>query len=229
MAAGFAAANELPALSMAAMWCLLVLYVDFRGAIVFVLGILIVAGGFFATNWIAHESLRPPYTHRDDGASIARIESEDQPSIGQIADALSGNDIAFDSSEDLVVQPSGEQGRLVVQAADQQLFALRKLGSEQSKQWELKQWDDWYDYPDSYWVEGKRRGIDLGEPRREVYLFHATVGHHGIMSLTPIWLLVPNRLVVGLSFGTGKLAASGLCNRGFIVRVPGLLHHATGN
>jgi hypothetical protein len=48
--------------------------------------------------------------------------------------------------------------------------------------------ENWYDYPGSYWIEG-RRGVDLGEPSKLRYLFHIVVGHHGFFSLTPIWCL----------------------------------------
>lgn len=81
---------------------------------------LLVAAGFFGTNWIAHESLRPAYMHTE-----------------------------------------------------------------------------WYDYEyqrhpddkpvDSYWRN--RQGVDQGEPSEFVYAFHALVGHHGIFSLTPVWIL----------------------------------------
>lgn len=55
--------------------------------------------------------------------------------------------------------------------------------------------DNWYDYVyqrgdrvlDSYW--NNRVGIDLGEPSRATYLFQSTVGHHGVFSLTPVWVL----------------------------------------
>jgi hypothetical protein len=58
--------------------------------------------------------------------------------------------------------------------------------------------DNWYDYEykrrpddsrtiDSYWRN--RIGIDRGEERPAVYVFHVLVGHHGIFSLTPVWLL----------------------------------------
>jgi hypothetical protein len=55
--------------------------------------------------------------------------------------------------------------------------------------------DNWYKY--AYTVDGKevksywqdRQGIDRGEPNQLVYAFHVLIGHHGIFSLTPIWLL----------------------------------------
>jgi hypothetical protein len=54
---------------------------------------------------------------------------------------------------------------------------------------------EWYDYTyvkdgrerESYW--NNRQGIDRGEPSRSAYALHALVGHHGIFSLSPIWLL----------------------------------------
>lgn len=54
---------------------------------------------------------------------------------------------------------------------------------------------EWYDY--SYERDGKVRdsywrnpvGIDRGEPSRATYALHTLVGHHGVFSLTPIWLL----------------------------------------
>jgi hypothetical protein len=46
---------------------------------------------------------------------------------------------------------------------------------------------DWYHYPGSYWNDPK--GINVGEPSRAVYALNVLVGHHGIFSLTPVWLL----------------------------------------
>ena len=67
--------------------------------------------------------------------------------------------------------------------------------------------DDWYDYTytiggverESYWKN--RQGIDRGEPSRAVYALHALVGHHGIFSLTPVWLLSMAGLVMWLLRG----------------------------
>ncbi len=61
--------------------------------------------------------------------------------------------------------------------------------------------DNWYDYEyyvetsagpklrPSYWRETEKKGIDRGERYRSLYALHALVGHHGIFSLTPVWLL----------------------------------------
>jgi hypothetical protein len=56
----------------------------------------------------------------------------------------------------------------------------------------------WYDYQfrrgnrviDSYWRPTVAKSdVDRGEPSRAAYAFHVLVGHHGIFSLTPVWLL----------------------------------------
>ena len=55
--------------------------------------------------------------------------------------------------------------------------------------------DNWYDYTyqrngrevESYWR--KPAGIDRGEPSPKIYALNVLVGHHGIFSLTPVWLL----------------------------------------
>lgn len=126
LAAAFLAANELPALSMFAALSLVLLWRFPKPTLLYYTpGALVVVAGFFGTNWIAHESLRPPYMHR----------SETNPA------------------------------------------------------------DHWYDYDyerngrtyQSYWRSPV--GIDRGEPSRAVYALHTLVGHHGIFSLTPIWIL----------------------------------------
>ncbi|HEY2841543.1 MAG TPA: hypothetical protein VGJ26_20455, partial [Pirellulales bacterium] len=64
--------------------------------------------------------------------------------------------------------------------------------------------DNWYDFQylrdgkprTSYWANPKGRSlIDQGEPSMARYALHALVGHHGIFSLSPIWLLS----IVGLA------------------------------
>lgn len=55
--------------------------------------------------------------------------------------------------------------------------------------------DNWYRFTyvqngrqyTSYWSDPK--GVDRGEPSAGWYAFHALIGHHGVLSLTPIWVL----------------------------------------
>jgi hypothetical protein len=60
---------------------------------------------------------------------------------------------------------------------------------QQGDRWDLHHWDDWYDYPGSYWLPENKRGVDRGEPSHWLYLWHTLLGHHGIFSLTPFWWL----------------------------------------
>ena len=47
----------------------------------------------------------------------------------------------------------------------------------------------WYDFEGSYWYGDNPRGVDRGEPSRARYALHLLVGHHGVLSLTPVWLI----------------------------------------
>jgi hypothetical protein len=49
--------------------------------------------------------------------------------------------------------------------------------------------DNWYDYPGSYWLPESLHGIDRGEASPLRYALNVLIGHHGLFSLTPIWLL----------------------------------------
>lgn len=129
--AAMAVAMELPALSLlAALAAALAWKAPKQTLLGLAPAVVLVTVPFFATNWIAHDSLRPPYMHR----------SEANPE------------------------------------------------------------DNWYKFTymrgsreiRSYWQEPV--GVDRGEPSRALYVLHTMVGHHGLFSLTPIWLLT----VVGL-------------------------------
>ena len=126
LAAAFTAADELPAVSLLAlMGVMLFLRAPRETLLGYVPAALVVVFAFFGTNYLAHDSLRPPYAHRS--------------------------------------------------ATDAE--------------------DNWYAYTytvngverQSYWLD--RQGIDRGEPSRATYALHVLVGHHGIFSLTPVWLL----------------------------------------
>jgi hypothetical protein len=148
-AAAFTAADELPALSLLAILALPLLVQNWRAWLLgFVPAAGIVVAAFFVTNYIAHNSLRPPYMHRD----------KENPE------------------------------------------------------------DDWYRY--TYTLEGKERpsywnnpqGIDRGEPSVATYALHSLVGHHGVFSLTPLWLLSAWGLAIWLVRGTRdeRLLAGGI-------------------
>lgn len=79
--------------------------------------------------------------------------------------------------------------------------------------------DNWYDYQfvrdgkvrDSYWSKREARSpIDRGEPDVGRYAFHVLIGHHGILSLTPVWLLSFIGMGVLLARGDPHRRAMGL-------------------
>ena len=89
---------------------------------------------------------------------------------------------------------------------------------------------EWYDYTferggrqvDSYWKNPQ--GVDRGEPSRGIYAVHVLVGHHGIFSLTPVWLLSIAGTVVWMWRGRERAAALvGGGNRGHHAGMPGVL------
>jgi hypothetical protein len=147
--AALTAADDLPALALWAALGAALCWKAWRPALAgYLPASLVVAAAFFGTNWIAHESLRPPYMHRG-GA------------------------------------------------------------------------DNWYHYEfngkPSYWENPK--GIDRGEPSLAVYATHALVGHHGIFSLTPMWLLA----VAGLGLWLARRDPQGLWQLALLIAVVSLV------
>ncbi|MCC9602382.1 hypothetical protein LOC67_17670 [Stieleria sp. JC731] len=187
LAGGLLAANELPALSMTVFFGGLLLLVRREGILGYSLGVAIIAIAFFSTNWIAHQSLRPPYTHRGDGELLVADIGEIGDETDRLKALLVEQGLATDTS---TVQrfPSRVENRerVLVDGKTQLGLIENENGSR-----EIRAWDDWYDYPGSYWVDGRRQGVDRGEPSRLTYFANMTIGHYGLFSLTPIWFLVP--------------------------------------
>lgn len=207
LAAAFAVANELPALSMLAIWSLLFSRQHLLATMLaFVPGVVLVTVAFFITNQLAHQSFRPPYMHRSDGPVIGTIErssSDGRPTADEVSQWLRGQRDMPTSKNSFELIATSSPDRWIIQSSDgNQRYALVRSDGDpiaappsgKMSAWNVHQWDHWYDYPGSYWT-GQRRGVDRGEQSRLRYFFHLTLGHYGIFSLTPVWLLVP----VGLS------------------------------
>ena len=130
--AAFLAANELPALSITCIAGAGLLWKFPRPTLAgFAPAALLVAFAALGTNYLAHGTLRPAYSQRQEGNNWYVYQYE-------------------------------HHGRVI----------------------------------DSYWSPNAyRSSIDFGEPSQPTYIFHSLIGHHGIFSQTPIWLLS----VVGLT------------------------------
>jgi len=189
---------ELPALSFMGLIGIWVLVLSPRRTLSYgIAGICLVAAAFFGSNYWAHESLRPPYAHRSDGKVLEYLEQKDAALLvsGVIPETLAlfggrtGEDVALPGMSDIVVERHPSPGRWrIVDLQNNRRYALQQSDNV----FEIRVWDNWYDYEvngrPSYWLPGAASGVDLGEPSRLQYLMHLTIGHHGIFSLTPIWL-----------------------------------------
>jgi hypothetical protein len=204
--AAFAAANELPALSLLAVCAAAAAVKNPRLTLAaFLPAALVVAFAALLTTYLAHGTWRPPYAHRSDGAPVARISSETWESLAtpgqprpstQLRQELSAQQVTLSDRATLrPAQPgkAGEERWVLWDPASQQRWALAAA----SEGGVCREWDQWYEYEGTYWVPDKLRGVDRGEPSRIVYAFHALLGHHGIFSLTPLWLLAVAGGVIG--------------------------------
>jgi hypothetical protein len=184
LAAGFfgalTAACELPALSFFAVVSAAVLWKAPRQTLLIYLpAALVVIAAFFGTNWLAHHSLMPAYAQRLKNSSVT-VQT-------------AAKDLSARGDPELRPAPSKDpehyEGKLALDSG--QTVALRGNAN------------NWYDYEftrtdgklvQSYWR--RPEGIDIGEASIGKYVLNVLVGHHGIFSLTPIWLLAIPGFVV---------------------------------
>lgn len=220
----FAAANELPAASILAFLGVMLLWkAPVRTLAIFVPAVAIVVAAFLWTSYVAHNSLKPPYAHWGDGARCAQLGESVAGRISRDAvpqslrESIEGEGIEL--SQNVRVEPrlpkaeNGEAWRWVLIDFDnsEKYSVVQYDREEKDENGHIKvvskvkvyEWDNWYDFPGSYWVAGEVREIgggrlawvrielpdpDRGEPSHLVYFFHMMIGHHGVFSLTPIWI-----------------------------------------
>lgn len=189
LCAGMAVACELPALAWAAAASVILSVINWRK---FLSGYLLANGlvaiAFFTTNYWAHQDLRPPYAHRGVGASIATIpkepENADAPAIDAVIAQANQHGYAFTDKAKIIPARLTDVLQCIDDSVSQRVAIESRDGN-----WRISHWDDWYDFPKSYWLPVNKKGVDRGEPNPWLYAFHFTIGHHGIFSLTPFWLL----------------------------------------
>jgi len=192
LAAAFAVANELPAMAMLVAWTILFYRQHALATLsIFVPAVIVVSMAFFITNQLAHQSIRPPYMHRSDGAVMGVLETTSTngvPTAKEVTDWFRDRRDVAKSSDEFVLIATPDPDRWIIETKDgNRRFVLVKPAG---KEWNVRQWDNWYDYAGSYWT-APRKGVDRGEPSHLRYFFNITLGHYGLFSLTPIWLLVP--------------------------------------
>ncbi len=171
----------------------LLLHIDARRTLlVYVPFLLPVAIAFFVTNYLAHGVWRPAYAHRDLGSKVVDVPVEAtntpvdlQQQIEPILAACAAKGIQL--SPESVVRPARREG--VYELWDERNQYRLGLRLDRKDTIGVYTWDDWYDYPNSYWIGDRKKGVDRGESNQLIYAFHCLIGHHGIFSLTPFWFL----------------------------------------
>lgn len=201
--ATFAAANELPALSFLAIvgaFCLV------RSPAMtvagFVPGALLVAAAFFGTNFLAHGEWKPPYLHRGDGKELFAVDGDLAETLDagklpeSIKSPLSASFPKLDFKLPIVVKgdwPSTQENvtRWVIRDSNSDAQVAIRHDAETDK-YSVHKWSNWYEFPGSYWLASRAESkseVDRGQADQTLYAFHCLFGHHGVFSLTPVWLL----------------------------------------
>lgn len=214
--AAMAFANELPALALLVLIALALVVVDFRRTLLcFVPAVSVILLAMVGLNWYAHGDFRPPYSHRNVGAKVADLplsatafsETADDAKRDVVSKAADSANVSL--GEGWQVVPARKNGRWVIaDAVGERRYAIAPTsdakGGLLSGIWRavfgkptpppdeslaLFAWDDWYDYAGTYWTDENVQGVDKGEKSRVVYALHVFLGHHGLFSLSPFWIL----------------------------------------
>ncbi|MCA9143840.1 MAG: hypothetical protein KDB05_13680 [Planctomycetales bacterium] len=207
----FAVTNELPALALFVMLFAVFLWrAPKQTAIAFVPASAIIAIAFLATTYLAHDSLRPPYAHRHDGKVVviaALPQSDFNPVAALETIRAELSDVGIDISPAASITETAKPNRWVLWDADgEDRYAILPTAAGV----EVREWDTWYEYEGSYWTPENKAGVDKGEHSRAVYAFHSLIGHHGVFSLTPIWLISIVGMAIWLRRGPRSLQAFAL-------------------
>lgn len=186
--AAFAAANELPALAFLALLGLVLIGLAPKQTLLaFSPPVLLIAAAALGTNYLAHGSWQTPYAHRNrDGAVLAELTAEGAKKLD--AQSLPEGLPHLPPQTQVTVRRTGERWMLWDEAG-QNRYAVQRVVRGSDSVLELREWDDWYDYEGTYWTADRLSGVDKGEKSHLLYAFNLLVGHHGLFSLTPVWLL----------------------------------------
>jgi hypothetical protein len=190
------AANELPALALFAIVAVgLAWKFPLKTATAFALPALLVAAAALGTNYHAHGDWRTPYAHRQDGSVLGMLPDalavplNENRFTDDVRKALAENDIFVSPQATVETKMRGDRWELFDAQTHLRHALQRTPEGSTSLGIEVRQWDNWYDYPNTHWDRRTVTGLDRGESSPLVYAFHCLVGHHGLFSLTPIWLL----------------------------------------
>lgn len=193
---GFLAANELPALSLFTLAGVgLAWKSPLRTLGAFAPAAAVVAAAAFGTNLLAHGDWRTPYARRSDSPVITTIADHlavplNEGAIpAELITNLKDHQIQLTNEARLEQRTRGDRWILRDDSARVDLVLTRTPEGAPKAEIQVRRLENWYDYEGSYWLKANLRGIDVGESSPLVYAFNCLIGHHGLFSLTPIWLL----------------------------------------
>ncbi|MBP88739.1 MAG: hypothetical protein CMJ64_18840 [Planctomycetaceae bacterium] len=203
----FVVANELPGLALFVMLLAAFLWIaPWETAIGFVPAAAVVAIAFFVTTYIGHGSLRPPYAHRGDGDVLASVSAAQREAVlhneanEEFRNELSAAGIELSVAATLAPTTTSGRWNLFDPATEDRYVVWNTNNG-----FDIREWDHWYEYEGSYWTPESKKGVDKGEPSKAVYAFHTLLGHRGVFSLTPIWLLSFGGIAIWLTRGERSL------------------------
>ncbi len=201
-----ATANELPAASfMAVAMCLCFIRAPLKTLFGFLPGTFIVGAAFAWTNDTAHNEWQLAYAHRQDGEVVAKIKGSFAEDLndGKLPDGVANAikrdraDLSDDWQQTVRVVAGGwpdwrqEPDQRWIIYFEQRNEPIVVAEPARGGFVEIRRFSNWYEYPGSYWLSGNvnKSTVDLGEADPWRYLLNLTVWHHGVFSLTPVWLI----------------------------------------
>ena len=213
----FAFSFELPAVAFTCCAGLICLICSVRKTMLaFVPFASLVLAGMVGTNYVAHGDWRPAYAHRSDGVVFQTLAVSDVEQVIETLDSLDWKALPNEFGQAATIQEiqspqlepdrwpgtDPEVKRWVVRDEDSANQMAISLATGSGAGFRFHRWGNWYDYPASYWLSSNKRKsqVDQGQASQATYLFHCLFGHHGIFTLTPIWLLALAGMV-SLAFG----------------------------
>ncbi len=206
LASSLAFANELPALSLLAVTGLVCILKSRQWTLTaFLPAMAVVLAAFLGTNYAFHSDWKMPYAHRSDAAAVASVEIEPSGPVVEkldkgglpalIEDALP-QAYRFSSVTitpgDWPATPNDVRRWNVKDGLSDNSFVIQHDLASTRDLFSIHPRSNWYEYPGSYWLKSnfeKKSLVDRGQKDPLVYAFHVLLGHHGIFSLTPIWIL----------------------------------------
>jgi len=190
------AAGELPALAMFALALAGLSCKSPRMTAVFFLPpALLVAAAAIGSNYYAHGDWRTPYAHRQDGPVLGMLPDglavplNENKLNDDVRAAVTAKGISISADGTVETKLRGDRWELFDPQSHHRYALQRTPEGSHTIGIEVREWGNWYDYPDTHWDRRTVTGLDRGESSPLLYAVHCLVGHHGLFSLTPLWIL----------------------------------------